>query len=342
MTGRSETKWLKTDLAALTLALLGALALFALPDGTGVAEASAKTKRICAKHGAVADAANNPGLVSDCAVLLDLKEKLEGEGGRELNWSSSLSMEKWDGVSLDGTPLRVTKIEITPYASSIWDPSFKWEPLYKPLKGKIPIQLSKLSELRVLDLYKNQLTGGIPPQLSRLSKLEKLFLSSNALGGKIPRQLSRLSELRYLNLSSNQLVGRIPKDLGDLSKLEELHLINNQLSGGIPKQLGKLSNLRWMTLDRNRLTGEIPKRFGDLEKIEKLSMTYNELSGKIPPELGELPNLWRLMLGGNKFTGCVPDALDDLNYFGDVWIIKEDPDPWENSWYVLPFCREVE
>lgn len=66
------------------------MTLPALPDGADVVEAAPSIKKMCAKDGEVAEAASNPCLVSDCAVLLDVKNKLEGKAGRKLNWSPSL------------------------------------------------------------------------------------------------------------------------------------------------------------------------------------------------------------------------------------------------------------
>ena len=50
----------------------------------------------CATDGAVPDAANNPGLVSDCKALLAGKDTLVGTG--TLNWSADVPMVRWNGV----------------------------------------------------------------------------------------------------------------------------------------------------------------------------------------------------------------------------------------------------
>ena len=51
---------------------------------------------------------HNTGLVSDCDTLLSARDTLEGSA--ELNWSAGTPMESWEGVSLGGTPARVTGI----------------------------------------------------------------------------------------------------------------------------------------------------------------------------------------------------------------------------------------
>ena len=68
----------------------------------------------CATGGAVPDAANNPGLVSDCEALLAAREALVGNtGNAELNWSADTPIREWDGIeedSLEGAPPQVVRL----------------------------------------------------------------------------------------------------------------------------------------------------------------------------------------------------------------------------------------
>ena len=52
-----------------------------------------------------------------------------------------------------------------------------------------------------LDLRDNNLRGAIPPELGRLSNLTELPLSENQLTGPIPAELGRLTSLKDLSLS---------------------------------------------------------------------------------------------------------------------------------------------
>ena len=79
------------------------------------AEAATDTQQdtsACATGGAVPDAANNPGLVSDCEALLAGKDTLVGTG--TLNWSADVPMVNWDGVSVGNSPTRVLGYILTP------------------------------------------------------------------------------------------------------------------------------------------------------------------------------------------------------------------------------------
>ena len=58
----------------------------------------------------MADAAGQPDLVADCNVLLESRNQLAGSAS--LNWSEDIPIAQWDGVSLGGTPLRVTRLNL--------------------------------------------------------------------------------------------------------------------------------------------------------------------------------------------------------------------------------------
>ena len=143
------------------------------------------------------DADNHPGLVSDCEALLTSRDTLAGSA--TLNWSADTPIAHWDGVTVGGTPRRVTRLHVD----------------------------------------SRQLTGTIPPELGSLSNLYSLGLESNGLTGEIPPELGSLSSLHSLGLGSNQLTGEIPPELGSLSSLHSLGLGSNQLTGEIPTRTGQ-------------------------------------------------------------------------------------------------------
>ena len=217
---------------------------------------------------AVPGAASNPGLVADCEALLAARDTLAGSG--TLNWSGSTAIGSWDGVTVDGSPLRVTK----------------------------------------LVLRDRQLTGTIPPELGGLASLVELNLGDNRLTGLIPSELSSLTNLEQLHLYGNQLSGEISTELGSLSKLELLYLWENQLTGPIPASLGGLANLEkaepveWRDTHRTgqQAAGAVPvgepvdrPDTGLLANLEKLSG-----AGRYPPNWAASPSCRCCTCGGTR------------------------------------------
>ena len=153
---------------------------------------------------------NNPGLVADCNALLAARDTLAGAG--TLNWSANTPITSWEGVTIGGSPLRVTGLNLT----------------------------------------RNQLTGTIAPGLGNLANLTVLALGGNHLTGPIPSWLGNLTNLQELYLWGNQLSGPIPSELGSIANLQELYLWGNQLTGTIPAELGNLNNLEVLSLSLRR------------------------------------------------------------------------------------------
>ena len=277
----------------------------------------------CVTGGAVEEVANT-GLVSDCITLLASRDTIAGTAS--LNWSADRPIMQWEGVTVRGTPQRVTRLAL----------------FSKGLDGTIPSELGRLSMLTHLNLRTNGLTGSIPASLGNLGNLTYLNLHSNNLGGSIPdfsmtmleelylannhdetvegsgltggvpAWLNEMTNMRELWLWGNRLSGTIP-DLSGMTSLQKLKLSGNNLTGGIPSSLGSMSNLKWLIVQDNPLGGTLP----DLSGMTSLTLLWihtNELTGSIPVTLGMLPNLDDLNLRDNMLAGPVPDlsGLDTL------------------------------
>ena len=240
----------------------------------------ASTLEACSNGVAVAEPDGHPGLVRDCALLLESKAALNGTAA-VLNWSANLAIASWDGVTTaaagEGGAARVTSLHLR----------------NKGLAGVIPPQLGYLAELRHLHLgANNTLTGEIPPELGYLSKLIRFY----AGGG-------------------NRLEGRIPPGLGNLTELGTLYLSNNRLTGPIP-DLSR-TRLRHLELRGNSLSGPLPGWLADQPELRILLLNNNDFSGEIPRGLGRLP-LYDVMLAYNDLTGCVPSSLEDVRGRNDI------------------------
>ena len=281
------------------------------------------TEGDCENDGAVMDAANRPGLVSDCNVLLAMQNTLAGSA--TLHWSADLAIEDWAGVTVGGSPGRVTGLDLS----------------YYQLSGTIPAELGDLPYLQVLDLSGNRLTGTIPGELASLTNLQELRLSGNhRLTGCIPDGLE--------DVASNDLEGPRPAVLlGPDGRLRHRRRGNgcgqqpgagvrlHRTAGGAGhaggertvELVGRSGNstagraLRWggsplrvtaLSLYEIQLTGTILEELANLTYLESLSLSNNQLTGTIPQELGSLTNLKSLAISDNQLTRRVGQPDDPV------------------------------
>ncbi|MED6196538.1 hypothetical protein PIB30_048452, partial [Stylosanthes scabra] len=93
---------------------------------------------------------------------------------------------------------------------------------------------NNLGLVKNIDLSGNNLSGKLPPEITRLSELIFLNLSRNLLTGNIPGSIGNMRALESIDLSRNQLYGDIPSSITNLSFLSKLDLSHNQLKGHIP------------------------------------------------------------------------------------------------------------
>ena len=215
----------------------------------------------CRSSSVIPDARTEPSLVDDCEVLIAARDALAGTA--TLGWGFDTALVDWEGVTVRGTPGRVTWLELE----------------RSGLTGEIPAVLGDLTALTDLDLSSNRLSGGIPPELGQLTELEWLFLHGNRLTGEIPPELGGLTALRRLYLQGNELTGGIPPEIGGLTELFHLWLYGNRLSGTIPWELVNLTGLDLLTLGDNGFTGCVPVglrevRLNDIASLRLADCTH--------------------------------------------------------------------
>ena len=128
----------------------------------------------CSTGGAVSNSGSNSEMVADCEMLLGLRDALSGT--TLLDWAADTPIEDWDGVTVSGSPKRVTELALDESG----------------LNGEVPGGLGQLTALTVLSLSGNSLRGSIPDELGSLSNLTELSIDNNQLTGSIPDELGSL------------------------------------------------------------------------------------------------------------------------------------------------------
>ena len=119
---------------------------------------------------------SDPGLVSDCEILLSIRKILAGTA--DLNWSGVIPITDWDGVTLDELSGRVFALDLSG----------------RGLNGSIPRDIGDLHSLQHVNLRDNRLIGTIPANFPSMYNLKTLDLSLNRLSGEIPSVFGDLAE----------------------------------------------------------------------------------------------------------------------------------------------------
>jgi len=187
------------------------------------------------------------------------------------------------------------------------------------LDGKLPTDLFRLSNLKILDLHGNQFTGSIPTDIPENDKLVFIAMFNNGLTGNIPPNMGNLGKVTHLDLAGNALQGTIPFTLEKMADLEILFLSSNPFTKGpIPTFLYDYENLVELSLKDTKRDGDLLHLVSFWDKLILLDLDNNELSGTIPTQIGEMDKLQFLLLNRNQFNGDVPTqlgALTDLRVF---------------------------
>ncbi|XP_017253279.1 receptor-like protein EIX2 [Daucus carota subsp. sativus] len=180
--------------------------------------------------------------------------------------------------------------------------------------GPIPDDISKMTQLNILDVSENHLTGTIPSSICAMTSLEVLSLRENHFTGQLPHCWHEAQQLWALDISSNNLSGEIPSSIGLLISLIKLSLSNNSLRGEIPLSLQNCMKLQSLNLGDNNLSGNLPLWIGnDSVELRILRLRSNKLRGTIPKQWCILLNLHILDLADNSLSGVIPNCLGNLS-----------------------------
>ena len=136
----------------------------------------------CASGVAVRDPSDHTELVADCRDLLPMRGWLDPymydlrsgwESTPLLNWSATIPMERWTGVTVGGSPRRVVKLDLSGM----------------DLRGRVPANLGNLTGLTELRLNDSSLSGRLPSKLAQLASLTHVQVNNARFTGCFPSSL---------------------------------------------------------------------------------------------------------------------------------------------------------
>ncbi|KAF2532941.1 hypothetical protein F2Q70_00031672 [Brassica cretica] len=233
----------------------------------------------------------------DATIMQSLKSSLNLTS--DVDWSNPNPCE-WDTVQCDGSS-RVTRIQLK----------------QKGVRGTLPPDLQKLSELVVLEFFSNKISGPIP-DLSGLTHLQTLNLHDNLFDSTPKNLFSGMNSLQEVYLDNNPFPSwEIPETVKEATSLKNLSLINCNVTGSIPDFFGSetLPSLASLKLSRNNLHGGLPSSLSG-SSLQQLYLNGQKLNGSISV-LQNMTSLVEVDLQGNAFSGPIPDlsGLQSLRLF---------------------------
>ena len=111
-------------------------------------------------------------------------------------------------------------------------------------ENQLPTELYQLRGLEWLSVGgNNDITGRIPSEISLLTELTYLSLSDTTLRSAIPTQYGFLTNLQVLEIANTLVGGTIPEELATLNALARLNLGGSRFRKNIPTFLGRFTAL---------------------------------------------------------------------------------------------------
>ncbi|XP_021764435.1 receptor like protein 30-like [Chenopodium quinoa] len=191
--------------------------------------------------------------------------------------------------------------------------------------GQIPLEISTLSNLSLLDLSLNGNPMVVDEEFDlklndlslkklvfNLSSLTHLYLDRVDISSEVPLIFYNRTSLKAISMNYCNLLGEFPAKIFQLPNLEVVSLTFNPILGGFFPEFYSNSPLRILYVDATGFSGELPTSLRNLVSLTKLDLQESEFYGKIPSSIGNLTNLIVLNLGRNYFSNDLPDSIMNL------------------------------
>jgi len=154
--------------------------------------------------------------IQDSLVLVNLYYASDGPNWQDQRNYLQGPVKTWHGISLSSDSTRVVALHLGGVGVS----------------GYIHPSIGDLSELQVFGFTGSNLSGStIPHTIGRLSKLRELWLWNNQLEGQIPDSICNMTALVRISIWQNNLSGTIHPCVALLPDLNNLTIQYNQFEG---------------------------------------------------------------------------------------------------------------
>lgn len=139
---------------------------------------------------------------------------------------------------------------------------------------EMPTSIGKLSHLRYLSLYKNELIRKLPNSICKLLHLHVLNLAFCKALEELPKDIGNLSNLRTLSLTTKQTY--LPKGIGNLSSLSVLAFYACENLKSLGEEIQSLTTLQELWIDSCEELESMPRNMKLLTSLHTLVIISSE------------------------------------------------------------------
>ncbi|KAH9753708.1 Receptor-like protein 13 [Citrus sinensis] len=187
--------------------------------------------------------------------------------------------------------------------------------------------LTHLSSLRSLNLFWNRLEGSIDvKEFDSLRDLEELDIGENKIDKFVVSK--GLRKLRYLSLSGIKLNHSILSSLTVFSSLRELYLDDTGFKGTLDiREFDSFNNLEVLDMSYNKIDNlVVPQGYRGLRKLKSLYLLRVRIrdGSKLLQSIGSFPSLNTLYLSSNNLTETVTTTTQELHNFTNLEYLTLD------------------
>jgi gliding motility-associated-like protein len=224
-------------------------------------------------------------IANDSLALVDIYQATNGRAWSN-PWRLNQKVTTWSGVTIENQ--RIVALNLNG----------------RGLVGRLPNSLSRLSQLKTLNISANNLTGSLQ-MLTSLSNLKTFSMAATnykSSYGNLPSMFGQMRQLTHLDISQNGFTNPISDTTGFflLTNLEELYIYSNNFAGTMQSEFGNFRNLKKFNLSTSRFSGILPSSLRNLTQLEEFYLANNNFNSDLGDVISTMTNLRILSASSNK------------------------------------------
>jgi hypothetical protein len=172
------------------------------------------------------------------------------------------------------------------------------------------IELSRMQEMRTLDLVYSNVTSDGVAALSGMQNLQTLSVGTPGVDGSVLESLRDLPQLKMLQLIGMDITDEQMANVNRFPNLTSLCVTSSRVTDeALAEVLAGLPDLRHLCLSGTQVTGKCLPYIASLSQLEQLQLNHTEINDEDVEVLADLPKLRVLGLENTEVTDSAVSRL---------------------------------